>query len=149
MSSGVTPVASPEGPELLVVVQCHSVTQAVCPGFLCEHAFQLREGGFAIYPKEKPRRYLAISCGGCPGRSVLRKLKNLLRNLAKREKLEASAVVVHLSTCITRESHHGPRCPHIGYIQRQVAEAGLPCREDSRVSTLSEAKRREGRYQGT
>ncbi|MCC8190423.1 MAG: CGGC domain-containing protein [Planctomycetes bacterium] len=132
----------------IVVVQCHAVTRHTCPGFLCEHAFTARTGGFTRYPRDLPLRYLALSCGGCPGQPVLRKLLNLKRNLQKRENLPVECAVVHLSTCITRSNHHGPRCPHADGLHRQVVEAGFQCVEDSRISDLAEKRRREGRYGG-
>lgn len=130
----------------LVVVQCDRTVHQVCSGFLCEHAFNARTGGFARYPAEQELRYLAVSCGGCPGTAVLRKLTNLKHNLKKREKVEAGSVVVHLSSCITRSNHHSPRCPHIDYVKGQVARAGLDCVEDSRISELAEKRRQQGMY---
>lgn len=139
---------SAESPEktYVMVVQCARVVDEVCPGFLCEHAFNARTGGFARYPADRRMRFNTMSCGGCPGRAVLRKLTNLKNNLKKREQLGPESVVVHLSTCITRSSHHGPRCPHADYIKGQVARAGFDCVEDSRISNLSEKRRREGIY---
>ncbi|MDR1534042.1 MAG: CGGC domain-containing protein, partial [Planctomycetota bacterium] len=112
-------------PGYVVVVQCGEATGKVCSGFLCEHAFNSRLDAFAGYPAEQRIRYNAISCGGCPGRAVLRKLVNLTKNLKKRDGLGMESVVVHLSTCIVRPSHHGPRCPHLEYLREQVARAGL------------------------
>jgi predicted metal-binding protein len=148
MSEKTTPVDSTrlKSKEYVVVVQCDQVVHEVCPGMLCEHAFTARADGFARYPKEQALRYNAISCGGCPGRPTLRKLMNLKNNLKKREGKAADAIIVHLSSCITRENHHGPRCPHIDYIKNQVAEAGLDCVEDSRLSPTAEKRRKEGVY---
>ncbi|MDR1519577.1 MAG: CGGC domain-containing protein [Planctomycetota bacterium] len=130
----------------VVVVQCAKATDAVCPGFLCEHAFNARIDAFAGYPAERPMRYNAISCGGCPGRAVLRKLVNLKKNLKKRENIEAGSIVAHLSTCIAKPSHHGPRCPHADYIKAQIGRAGLPAVEGTRFSPRAEARRRDGIY---
>lgn len=134
------------GKRYLVAVQCDQVVHEVCPGYLCELAFSQRSGGFARYPKEQALRYISISCGGCTGRAVLRKLINLRKNMKKREGIEASAIMVHLSSCITKNNHHGPRCPHIDYIKGQVARAGLDVVEDSRISDKAEKRRREGLY---
>ncbi len=130
----------------VVVVQCDQVVHEVCPGFLCEHAFNGRMDAFARYPTEQKLRYISISCGGCPGRAVLRKLQNLKDNFKKREQLSPDFGVVHLSSCTTRHNHHGPRCPHIDYIKEQVARASFDCIEDSRISKLSEKRRQEGIY---
>ncbi len=133
----------------VIVVQCDQVVHETCPGFLCEHAFTRRADAFSIYPIDEQVRYLPISCGGCPGRGTLRKLINVKKNLRLREKMEAEIAAVHLSTCITRASHHGPRCPHIDYIKGQVARAGLVCREDSRISPTAEKRRdADGNYLG-
>ena len=131
----------------VVVVQCDQVVQKTCAGAFCEHAFTEREGGFARYPGEQALRYIAVSCGGCTGRAVLRKLMNVKKVLTKYEKRDpASTVIVHLSTCITRSSHHGPRCPHIDAIKGQIARAGLDCVEDTRISAKAEKRRQEGWY---
>lgn len=134
------------GKSYVVVVQCDQTVRHVCPGFLCEHAFTARTGGFTRYPADAKMRYASISCGGCPGTAVLRKLMNLKHNLKKREKTDSDAVVVHLSSCITRSNHHGPRCPHIDYIKGQVSRAGLDCVEDSRISPKAEERRQQGMY---
>ncbi|MCD8138260.1 MAG: CGGC domain-containing protein [Planctomycetaceae bacterium] len=133
----------------VIVVQCDQVVHDACPGFMCEHAFTRRADAFSIYPADERVRYLPISCGGCPGRGTLRKLMNVKKNLRKREDTGSEIAAVHLSTCITRASHHGPRCPHIEYIKAEVARAGFVCREDSRISPLAE-KRRDaaGNYLG-
>lgn len=130
----------------VVVVQCDQTVHQVCPGFLCEHAFNARTGGFSRYPADRKMRYISITCGGCPGTSVLRKLMNLRHNFKKREQMDPDVAMVHLSTCITRSNHHGPRCPHIDYIKGQVARAGFDCVEDSRISDLAEKRRQQGMY---
>ncbi len=131
--------------DYIVVVQCDQVVHEVCPGFLCEHAFNARKDAFAPYA-DRPMRYLSISCGGCPGRATERKLVNLARNLKKRESLSSDCVVVHLSTCITKSNHHGPRCPHIDYIKGQIRLAGFECVEGSRYSPIADERRAAGLY---
>lgn len=131
----------------VVVVQCDQVINGVCAGFLCEHAFTARIDAFERYPADRPMRYLSMSCGGCPGRATLRKLMNFKGNLKKKEKLDGSIVAVHLSSCITRSNHHGPRCPHIDYIKGQIERAGFDWVEDSRLSPNAERRRQEGMYQ--
>ena len=131
---------------LVVVIQCDQVTREVCSGFLCERAFRARTGGFAGYPAKPDIRYLSLSCGGCPGRAVARKLANLRRNLKKHENLDADCVAVHLSSCISRSNRHGPRCPHVGYLKGQAKRSGFACFEDSHISKLAERRRREGSY---
>ncbi|MCC8116310.1 MAG: CGGC domain-containing protein [Planctomycetes bacterium] len=129
----------------VVVIQCDGAVHEVCGGFMCEHDFNARLDAFRGYPEGT--RYMSISCGGCPGRATLRKLKNITKNLKKREQREPGDVMVHLSTCITRSSTHGPRCPHIDYIKGQIERAGYDYVEDSRISPIASKRRAEGMYQ--
>lgn len=131
----------------VVVVQCDQVVHEVCSGFQCEYAFNERRDAFSVYPADRPMRFLSLSCGGCPGRATLRKLKNFLHNLKRRQNREAGEVVVHLSSCITRSNHHAPRCPHVDYIKAQVERAGLDWVEDSRISPTAAKRRAQGMYQ--
>lgn len=132
--------------EYLVVVQCAQTVDQVCPGYICEYNFNIRGGGFSRYPAEQNLRYNSISCGGCPGRSVARKLYQFLKKYKAKEKGTEEKVIVHLSSCITRNNHHGPRCPHIDYIKSQIARTGLEYVEDSYISKLADKNRAEGRY---
>lgn len=131
---------------MVAVVQCDNSVHEICSGFQCEWAFSVRGDAFAAYPADKPVRYLAISCGGCPGTAVLRKLINLKKGLKKRQQLGPEVVMVHLSSCITRSNHHGPRCPHIEYIKGQIDRADFDYVEDSRLSPLAVKRRAEGMY---
>ncbi len=131
--------------KMVVVIQCDQAVRENCPGYLCSWAFDTRIDAFKDYPKEGVR-YMATTCGGCTGRAVWRKLVNVRNNLKKRDQLTPDAVMVHLSTCITRSSVHGPRCPHIDYIKGQIERAGFDYVEDSRISQLAEKHRAEGRY---
>lgn len=132
--------------ERVIVIQCDQVVHEVCAGFLCEMAFSSRKDAFARYPADRSMRYVSMSCGGCPGRATLRKLINFKNNLKKREQKTPESVVVHLSSCITRTNHHGPRCPHIDYIKKQIEEAGFEWVEDTRLSPTAEKRRAEGIY---
>ena len=130
----------------VAVIQCDQTIGQVCSGFQCEYAFNARKEGFSGYPRDRHVRYISMSCGGCPGRATLRKLINLKKGLKKRDDLDSGVVMVHLSTCITRSSHHGPRCPHIDYIKGQIARAGFDFVEDSRISPGAEKRRQQGCY---
>lgn len=131
----------------VVVIQCDQVVNQVCSGFQCEQAFNARTGAFARYPADRKMRFISMSCGGCPGRATLRKLVNLRKNLKKRDGLDAAVVAVHLSSCITRCNHHGPRCPHVDYIVGQVERSGFDAAiEDSRLSPTAEKRRQNGCY---
>ena len=129
----------------IVIVQCHIVSER-CSGFHCEKAFHDRSGGFTAYPKESNYRMLSLTCGGCCGRALLRKLGNLIKLSKKRDGLEKSDIVVHFSSCITKDNYHAPPCPHLDYLKSLVARAGLDLKEDTWISKTSEKRRQEGRY---
>ncbi len=132
----------------VVVVQCHIVKER-CSGYLCELAFHERTGGFAGYPRDRELRFLPLTCGGCCGRAVHRKLSNLVRQIRKREGVERDRIVVHLSSCVANDNFHGPPCPHIDYLRTMIrGKLGLDLREGSRISRLSEKRRKEGVYSG-
>lgn len=131
--------------QYIVLVQCHIVKER-CPGYLCEKAFHERTGGFSAYPKDKAYRMLSMTCGGCCGRAVHRKLTQFLRTIAKKEGITKEQIVVQLSSCITNDNYHAPPCPHLDYIRTLIARIGLDVLDASVVSITSEKRRREGRY---
>lgn len=133
--------------DYLVIVQCHIVKEH-CSGFYCERAYHNRTGGFADYPKDKQYRVLHMTCGGCCGRALHRKLAHLLRKGGKQDGLSNDRVVVQLSSCITRDNYHAPPCPHIDYLKALIAKLGLDVREDTTISQKAEQRRLEGTYQG-
>ncbi len=129
----------------IVVVQCHIVKER-CPGYLCEKAFNERTGGFADYPSDKALRVLTMTCGGCCGRGVHRKLTNFLRVMKKKEGIEKDQVIVQLSSCMTNDNYHAPPCPHLDYIKTLLTRIGLDFRQATVVSETSERRRQEGLY---
>ena len=133
--------------DYLVIVQCHIVKEH-CAGYLCERALHQRTGGFAEYPTEKAYRMLMMTCGGCCGRALQRKLMNLIVKAKQCEAIEKERILVHFSSCITRDNHHGPICPHLDYLKTLVERAGLEYREDTNLSKLSEQRREDGIYAG-
>ena len=133
--------------DYVVVVQCHIVKER-CSGYYCEKAFHERTGGFADYPKDRPYRTLYLTCGGCCGRAVQRKLINLKNQIHKREGIGRDRIVVQLSSCITKDNYHGPPCPNLDYLRTLVARVGIDVREDTSVSELAEKRRRDGVYRG-
>lgn len=137
---------TPESKEYIVIVQCDLVMQR-CSGYFCEKAFHERSGGFAVFPKEKSYRTVYLTCGGCCGRAVQRKLSHLLRKLLKAEGMTKDRVAVQLASCITKDNFHAPPCPHLDYLRTMIARLGLDVYQDTRISELSETRRREGRYQ--
>ena len=128
--------------DYIIVVQCHIVKER-CPGYLCEKAFTNRTGGFADYPKDRSYRTLYMTCGGCCGLAVHRKLTSLLRQ-AKKEGIGKDRIVVQLSSCIAKDSFHGPPCPSLDYIKDLIGRIGLDIREGTLISPLSEKRRKDG-----
>jgi len=133
--------------EYIAVVQCHIVKQR-CSGYLCEKAFHERTGGFADLPAERDYRIVYLDCGGCCGKATLRKLSNLKR-LAKKDGIGPDRIVVQLSSCVTKDNYHSPRCPHADYLRELIARAGLACREDTVISEKAEQRRQDGTYKVT
>jgi len=132
--------------DYIVVVQC-DIAMERCSGFLCEYAFNERTGGFSSYPKEKPFRTIYMTCGGCCGRAVHRKLYDLVSMIKKVEKVKKKAIVVHLASCITRDNFHAPPCPHLDYLKGLIkGKLGLDLVEDTYISKKSEKLREKGVY---
>jgi predicted metal-binding protein len=131
--------------QYIVVVQCEIVKQR-CSGYFCEKAFHERTGGFARYDKDKAYRINYVTCGGCCGRAVQRKVTHLARKLKKNEGFDRDVIVVQLASCITKDNYHSPRCMFADYMKELLARAGLECREDTHTSELAERRRGEGRY---
>ncbi len=137
-------MGDPETKEYIVVAQCHIVKER-CSGYLCEKAFNERSGGFSIYPKDKPYRIIYLTCGGCCGRALHRKLTHLLRAL-KKEGIEKDKVAVQFSSCIAKDNFHAPPCPHFDYLKELVNKTGLDFFESSKISACSEKRRQQGIY---
>ncbi len=131
--------------DYIVVVQCDIVQQR-CSGYYCEKAWHERAGGFAEYPKDKAYRVIHMTCGGCCGRALHRKLTNLVAARKKREGAGPEKIVVQLSSCITLDNHHGPPCPHLDYLKALIARAGLDVRMNTSISKKAEQRRSEGAY---
>jgi len=129
----------------IAIVQCHLVKQR-CSGYACEKAFHERTGGFAGYSADKAHRTLYLTCGGCCGRALNRKLNNLVRQIKAKEEVEKDKLVVQLSSCITRDNYHGPACPHLDYLKELIGKLGLDVCEDTSISPKAEERRQAGVY---
>ena len=134
-----------EDKEYIAIVQCHLVKQR-CSGYFCEKAFNERTGGFADYPADKAYRTLNMTCGGCCGRALQRKLRNLVSKIKSRENVEKDKIVVQLSSCITKDNYHGPPCPHLDYIRELIAKLGLDVADDTSISKKAAQRRQDGIY---
>ena len=131
--------------DYIVIVQCHIVKER-CSGYNCELAFNEHTGGFAAYPNEKAYRMLSLTCGGCCGRAVHRKLSNLIRRIKKAEGVTKDRIVVQLSSCITKDNFHSPPCPHLDYLKSLITKLGLDVCEDTFTNETSEKRRKAGLY---
>ena len=131
--------------DYVVIVQCHIVKER-CSGYFCEKAFTERTGGFANYPKDKKYRKINLTCGGCCGRAVHRKLSNLIRQINKREDMAKDRILVQLSSCITKDNYHATPCPHLDYIKGLIAKLGLDVCEDTVIAKKSRERRDAGLY---
>jgi predicted metal-binding protein len=134
--------------DYIVVVQCEIAKQR-CSGYHCEKAFHERTGGFAVYPKEREHRIISITCGGCCGKAVQRKLTHLARKIRKAEAIEKDRIVVQLASCITLDNFHSPRCMFTEYMKEVIARTGIECREDTHRSAKASGRRAAGHYKRT
>ena len=118
-----------------------------CSGYFCEQSYHHRTGGFAGYPSNVNHRILFLTCGGCCGIAVHRKLGDLLRSIKKKEGVDSDQIVIHLASCITKDNYHGPVCPHLEYIKTIIADKlKLDLVEDTHISKLAERRRQSGKY---
>lgn len=131
--------------DYVVIVQCHIVKER-CSGYNCERAFNERIGGFSTYSKDNGYRSLYMTCGGCCGQALHRKLGNLVRRIKKQEEIAKDRIVVQLASCMTKDNYHCSRCPHLDYLKRLIAKLGLDVCEDTFIDEKSEKRRKAGIY---
>ena len=130
----------------IVVVQCDIVMER-CSGYGCERAFNERTGGFSDYPEDTKYRTIYMTCGGCCGRGVMRKLNDLTRMLDKEENVQKESIVVHFSSCITKDNYHAPTCPHLDYLKTLIGDKmSLDIVEATHISKQSKELREKGLY---
>ena len=132
--------------QYLAIVQCDIVMQR-CSGYFCEKALHERTGGFAVYPAEQSLRHVMLTCGGCCGLALQRKLVNLCRKVEQAEGIARSQIAVQLASCITKDNYHGPPCPHLAYLRTLIERIGLEVVDDTAISHRSETLREAGVYE--
>jgi predicted metal-binding protein len=132
--------------DYIVIVQCDIVKER-CSGYFCERAFHHRLDAFGIYSPERAYRTIHMTCGGCCGRALHRKLSHLVRKIRDKEGVDKSRIVVQLSSCITQDNYHGPACPHLDYLRTLISRVGLDCVEGTCISEKAESRRKAGIYQ--
>lgn len=130
--------------DYLVIVQCH-IAKERCSGYSCERALHERVGGFAGWP-DLPRRMIFMTCGGCCGRALHRKLAHLIKKIAAKESVGKDRIGVQLSSCITNDNYHGPPCPHLDYLKALLGRLGVDFAEGTAVSARAEQRRAAGEY---
>jgi predicted metal-binding protein len=133
--------------QLIAIVQCHLVHQR-CPGYFCDRAFVNRTGGFEGLGLAPNVRKLSLTCGGCCGRALHRKLALLRKNAAEHDGIGPEGIMVKLSSCITKDNYHGPACPHLGYLEKIIEKAGLAWSPDTHLSKTAQKRRSAGIYEG-
>ncbi|MFC1651171.1 CGGC domain-containing protein [Candidatus Latescibacterota bacterium] len=133
--------------DYIAVVQCHLVKQR-CSGYFCEQAFHNREGEFTRYDKDKSIRSIYMTCGGCCGRAMHRKLGHLVHRLKNKEGIEKDRIIVHLSSCIAKDNYHSPECPHLDYLHTMIDRLGLDVVDGTRISEKAKKRREDGTYKG-
>lgn len=132
--------------KMLVIIQCDLVLQR-CPGFFCDRAFVNRSGGFKDMNVDEHTRKINISCGGCCGRAIHRKLQLLAAKAKKYDQIEKDEIHIKLSSCISKDNYHGPPCPNLEYIKKLIDKTGLKYSMDTTVSEKAETRRNSGIYQ--
>ena len=131
--------------KLIAVVQCHLVSQR-CPGYFCDRAFVNRSGGFARLDLAPDVRKLSFTCGGCCGRALHRKLVLIKQKALKHDAIASEEILVKLASCISKDNYHGLVCPHLAYLKKLIAKAGLPFSCHTAISSKAEKRRQEGIY---
>ncbi|HCE43359.1 MAG TPA: CGGC domain-containing protein [Lentisphaeria bacterium] len=132
--------------KLIAIVQC-DITLERCPGFFCDRAFVNKTGGFEKIDYDKNTRKLNISCGGCCGKAIHRKLALLAQKAKKFDNIEKDEILVKLASCITKDNYHGSKCPNLDYITRLINGLGMKLSLDTHVSKKAEERRASGVYE--
>jgi predicted metal-binding protein len=132
--------------DYIIIVQCEIVKQR-CSGYFCERAFHHRLDTFGVYSPQRAYRTIYMTCGGCCGRALHRKLSHLTRKIKDKEGVDKSRIVVQLSSCIVKDNYHAPPCPHLGYLRDLISKVGLDIVEGTTISGKAESRRKTGVYQ--
>lgn len=104
--------------EKVLIVGCKRAMDDVCIGCSrCLVAFNRREGVFEIYEDSPAQLMGLLSCGDCPGATIVTRLAQVsLWN----KPLDEKPTAVHIAPCIT------DHCPHGETIIKKIkAKAGV------------------------
>ena len=129
----------------IAVVQCQIVVER-CSGFLCEKSFHDRSGGFKGLKENGGYRVSYLTCGGCCGRALQRKIYDLIITSKEYDEINKDEILVQFSSCITNESYHGPKCPHLDYLVDLMKKLKVDVSYGTHISDLSEERRKKGVY---
>jgi predicted metal-binding protein len=103
----------------ILIVGCKNTMDDVCIGCSrCLVGFNRREGAFEAYKDRDAQVMGVLSCGGCPGSSIVMRLAQVkLWNLPLQEKPD----VIHVGPCLV------DHCPEAETILKKIeAKAGIP-----------------------
>ena len=99
----------------VAVVRCEIVSE-VCPGVGCFNSFNRRKAFFEDYDDDTEMIGF-FTCGGCPGRRVMR----LVNSLKKR-----NIDVIHIGSCMLMGEEEGYLdCPHVDSIRDGIKRKGV------------------------
>jgi len=132
--------------KLIVIVQC-DITLERCPGFFCNRAFVNKTGGFEGLNYDKDTLKISMSCGGCCGKAIHRKLSHLIKVAKKFDNIEKNEILVKFASCITKDNYHGSKCPTLNYMMKLVKKLGLEYSFDTHISKKAEERRQNGIYE--
>ena len=105
--------------EKILIVGCKNTMDDVCIGCSrCIVAFNRRVGAFAAYKDKEAEIMGILSCGGCPGASIVTRLIQVkLWNMP----LDERPTVIHIGPCLA------DHCPHADDVVTKIqVKAGIP-----------------------
>lgn len=130
----------------VVMIQCEKSRRRCC-GLACSESFYERNGFFEGLDYPHGTRYVAFTCGGCPGTNTAVMLANFAKRLAKLNGAAKDEIVVHLSSCMATHNFHHDRCAYIDDIKKLIADAGYAnVVEGTYKSRKTQRLREEGVY---
>ena len=70
----------------------------------------------------------------------------MAKKALKFDEIPSGEILVKFASCISKESHHGSKCPHLDYLVNLVDKLGLDYSFDTHLSAKAEGRRAEGVY---
>ena len=132
--------------KMVMIIQC-DISRKRCSGFYCMNDFYNKENHFANRGYSDSVRYIALTCGGCPGKNLAAQLEQFSMRMKKYTDLKKSEIYVHLASCMTTDNHHSDRCPHLDFIKNILLKHGYDnIIEGTYISKNAQLKREQGIY---